>query len=357
MSAVAILRVGLFVVLLAVPMMTMRGGAGALQQEQRTRAPMPSLRTAGAQFPEQADAYFRDNFGGRDRIIRWHHQFKYEVFGESPVDGVIAGRDGWLFYSVPSDGMDIRNFSGHWPHQPSDVERWLTAQEGRRRQYSRLGARYLVAIAPDKQTVYPELVPFRYGPHAPGVLGELMGELKMFPDLPVLDLTPVLRRAAASGIYYKSDTHWNARGAFLAAGAIVDRLRARLPNVGEVRESDYDVASSARGTGDLVNIMGLGLATDDLQFTYQRREGGAHEVRADALHRVWEQPGSTRPKAVLVGDSFGEALAPILADAFSRLHYYRSSTSAPDLSVVVQEAPDVVILISVERYLPHLASR
>jgi alginate O-acetyltransferase complex protein AlgJ len=357
MTAVAILRVGLFLVLLALPLVTMRGGAGALQQEQRTRAPMPSLRTAGAQFPEQADAYFRDNFGWRDRIIRWHHQFKYKAFGESPVDSVIVGRDGWLFYSVPSDGMDIRNFSGHWPHAAADVDAWLTAQDGRRHRYSRLGAQYLIAIAPDKQSVYPERVPFRYGPHAPGVLGELIDRSKQFADLPLLDLIPVLRPHAGSGIYYTADTHWNARGAFLAAGAIADRLRAGLPSVGELRESDYDVASARRGTGDLVNIMGLGLTTEDLEFTYRRRGGGAHEVSADALHRVWEQPGSARPKAVLLGDSFGEALAPILADAFSRLHYYRSSAGGPDLSVVVREAPDVVILISVERYLPHLGSR
>ena len=357
MDAIALLRAGLFVVLLALPLITMRGHAGTLQEEQRTRAPLPSLWAAGAQFPEQADAYFRDNFGGRDRIIRWHHRFKYHAFGQSPVDGVIVGRGGWLFYSVPTDGMDIRNFSGHWPHLAADVDGWLRGQEGRRRQYARLGARYLVAIAPDKQSVYPEFVPFRYGPHAPGVLGELLGRLGTFPDLPVLDLAPALRREAHSGLYYTADTHWNARGAFLAAGAIADRLRADLPSVGRLRESDYDVSSSPRGTGDLVNMLGLGLATADLQFAYRRRAGGAREIRADALHHVWEQPGSGLPKAVLVGDSFGEALAPLLADAFSRLHYYRSSIGGPDLSVVVQEAPDVVILISVERYLPHLGGR
>jgi hypothetical protein len=63
------------------------------------------------------------------------------------------------------------------------------------------------------------------------------------------------------------------------------------------------------------------------------------------------------PKAVLLGDSFADALAPILSDAFSRLHYHRLSHGGPDPSMVAQEAPDVVILLSVERYLPRLANR
>ncbi len=355
MRAISLLRIGMFLVLLVWPLATMRGAAAALQHEQRTRVARPSLRE-GVRFPELFDAYFRDNFGWRDRVIRWHHLFKYRALGESPVNDVIVGRDGWLFYSNPADGLDIRNFSGHWPHEAGVVDGWLTGQEGRRLQYVRLGARYLIAIAPDKQSLYPELVPFRYGPAAPGVMGELLARASSYPDLTMLDLRTALREAIGE-LYYKGDTHWNARGAFAAASAIADRLRRDLPSVGAIRESDYVVEESVRPEGDLVNIMGLGLPANDRAFAFRRRSGGAREISSDALHRVFDQPGTGLPRAVLLGDSFGESLAPLLADAFSRLHYYRSSTGGPNPAIVVNEKPDVVILISAERYLPHLSGR
>ncbi len=355
MRAISLFRIGIFLLLLVWPLATMRGSGATLQHEQRTRVARPSMRE-GARFPDLFDAYFRDNFGWRDRVIRWHHLFKYRALGESPVNDVIVGRDGWLFYSNPSDGLDIRNFSGHWPHDAAVVDGWLSGQEGRRQQYARLGARYLIALAPDKQSLYPEFVPFRYGPQAPGVMGELLARAPSYPDLPVLDLRPALRQAGGE-LYYKGDTHWNARGAFTAASVIVERLRRDVPSVGTIHESEYAVEESVRDIGDLTNMMGLGLPANDRAFTFRRRSGGARETKSDALHRVFEQPGGALPKAVLLGDSFGESLAPLLADAFSRLHYYRSSIGGPNPGLIVEEKPDVVILISSERYLPHLGGR
>ncbi len=354
MRALPYARIAIFLAALIFPLATLGSGERTLANEQRTRASLPSPGEAGFAFPERFDAWFRDNFGARDRLIRWYHLLKFRALGESPIDAVIVGRDGWLFYSVPTDGMDIRNFSGHWPHDPSDVDVWLQREAARRDQYAKLGARYLIAIVPDKQSMYPGQVPFRYGPQAPGVMAELMARLEAHPRVPVLDLGPVLRRRSDGPLYYKGDTHWNGRGAFAAAEAIVDRLRPELPSIGPMREADYTVTPSPRDTGDLVTIMGLGLPAGDRAFAYARRTPGARLIQEDARHHVWEQPGSGLPTAVLFGDSFGVELAPILADSFSRLHYYLSSIGGPDPSLVARERPDVVILVTVERYLPHL---
>src|SRR5262249_58186017 len=103
--------------------------------------------------------------------------------------------------------------------------------DARERDDARAGARYLIAIAPDKQSMYPELVPARYGPPAPGVLSELLERLPAHPRLDVLDLYPALRPHRDIQLYFKGDTHWNANAGFYAAQAITDRLRASLPAV------------------------------------------------------------------------------------------------------------------------------
>jgi len=356
MRALALTRVGLFVLALVLPLSRTYPKSEPLPNEQRTRAPLPSLAVAGSRYPEQFDAFFRDNFGGRDHLIHWHNLLTYHVFHESPVAKVIVGYKGWLFLSTPEDGIDIRNFAGEWPHEPSEVDAWLDGQDARRGEYATLGARFLIAVAPDKQTLYPELVPARYGPQAPGVLDELLQRLPAHPRLDVVDLRQVLGPHRDEQLYFKGDSHWNAKGAFLAAQAITDRLRPSMPSVGVIRESDYALTASPVGRGDLVNMLALDLTLPDHEFSYQRTRPAKTLVEAHGPHSAWDQPGPM-PRALLIGDSYGAALAPILADAFSHLHYYMSSLGGRDPGLVAREKPDVVILICVERYLPRMSDR
>jgi hypothetical protein len=355
MRSLRLLRVVLFLAALGVPLATMRATEDALSNEQRTRDAAPNLATAGAQFPEQFDAYFRDNFGWRERLIRWHHLFTFHCLRESPVANVIVGRDGWLFYAGNGDGVDFRDFGGRWPHSASDVEAWLTHQDARVEEYAQVGARYLVALAPNKHTVYPEYVPARYGPHRPGLLDEVRTQLQRHPQLEVVDLREALLPKRDAQLYFRGDSHWNAQGAFRAAQAITDALRARVPTVGRLRDEDYVLHTGLIESGDLVNMLALGIQLNDRTFGYERRSPGARLIRSEELHRVWEQTGTNLPTAVLLADSYGATLSPILADAFSRLHYYVAARGGPDRNLVPQERPDVVILLTVERYLPSLA--
>ena len=358
MRALAVFRIGLFAAAMILPLAAMDRGASALEHEQRSRTPFPEPAVARARFPEQFDAYFRDRFGGRDLLIRWHHLFKFHVFRESPVPSVIVGSDGWLFYSAPPHEVDFRNFSGRWPHDEHQVEAWLTAEDARAAAYAAVGARYAIAVAPDKQSVYDQFVPARFGPPAPGVVSELSRLAAGHPRLQVFDLTPVLRQHRdAAPLYFKGDTHWNARGAFLAAQAITDGLRERLPSVGTIREADYVLRDAGPPICDLLNIVALGLRPTDRALAYDRRVPASRQTLDNDYDKAWEQPGSTLPRAVLIGDSFGVALAPILADAFSRLRFRASSLGGPDPDLVRRERPDVVVLITVERYLPKMSER
>jgi hypothetical protein len=315
------------------------------------------LSAARTQYPEQFDAYFRDNFGWRDRLIRWHNLFKFRYLRQSPVANVVVGRDGWLFYAGTGDGVDFRDFAGRWPLQPGDLDVWLRHLDHRVQEYAQLGARYLVVIAPNKQSMYPEHVPPQYGPHAPGLLEKFLRRLRSYPRVEVLDLEPALRPHRDGPIYFRGDSHWNHKGAFHAARAITDRLRHSLPALGVLREEDYVLHSGPYPTGDLVNMLALGITVADETYEYRRRTPGARNIRNEHLHRVWVQPERPLPKAVLLGDSYGGVIAPILADAFSRLHYYMSSHAGVDPSLVREERPDVVILLNVERYLPLVGAQ
>lgn len=352
MRAIAALRIGLFLLAIVGPLAMMGRGEAALH-EQRDLAPLPDLRAAGSRYPDQFDAYFRDHFGWRDRLIRWYNLLRFRWLREAPVGRVIVGSDGWFFYSNPADGIDIRNFAGRWPHTAVDVDTWLQRQDDREREYARVGARYLIVIAPDKQSIYPEHVPYRYGPHAPGVLDELLGRLRWHRRLQVLDLRPVLRPHADAPIYLKGDSHWNARGAFLAAQAITDALRPALPSIGRVRTEDYDLTATPATGGDLVDMIALGISSREDVFHYTRKTAAGRVVTDGPGNTLW-RGNAGLPTAVLLGDSFGVGLEWVLCDVFSRLHYDMTTVNGPDPTLVARERPDVVVLILVERNLPRL---
>jgi hypothetical protein len=306
-------------------------------------------------FPEQFDAFFRDRFGFRERLIRWHNMLKLKYLRESPVPNMIVGEDGWFFYAGFGDGIDVRDFAGRFPAAKLRLDGWLRRQLTRQAEYAARGIRYLVVLIPNKQTVYPESMPRRYGPHAPGALDAWLARAHAHPELDVIDLRSILRAHRDEPTFYKVDSHWNANGAFYAAQAIVARVRAWFPSVEPLRRSDYVVTVAPRPVNDLAGMLALYEEFPDTRFVYKRRgDTGAHLTRFDAQHRVWERPGTSLPRLLLLGDSFGRELADRLADSFARVHYYHSVVSYND-ELVTNEQPDVVVFALVERYLGYLS--
>jgi hypothetical protein len=348
-------RIAAFLALITLPLITMDSGRGPLTNEKRQRAPRPSLRVAGATFPEQFDAFFRDRFGFRERLIRWHNVLKVKYLRESPVPNVIVGDNGWLFYAGIYDGIDIRDFAGRFPAAELNLDGCLRRQLTRHAELAARGIRYLIVLIPNKQTVYPESVPRRYGPHAPGTLDAWLARAQTHPELEVIDLRSILQAHRDEPTFYRADSHWNSNGAFYAAQAIVARARAWFPSVEPLRREDYIVTTAPRPVNDLARMLALNDAFSETRYVYERRgDTGAHLTRLDRAHRVWERPGTSLPRLLLLGDSFGPELADRLADSFARVHYYHSVAGYKD-ELVTDEQPDVVVLALVERNLGYLS--
>jgi hypothetical protein len=91
MRVIQWLRIGTFVAAIVLPLATMRDPSAALAHEQRARVARPQLAVAGSRYPDEFDAYFRDSFGWRSQLIRWHNTFKFRFLAQSPVTNVIDG--------------------------------------------------------------------------------------------------------------------------------------------------------------------------------------------------------------------------------------------------------------------------
>src|SRR5271156_6782546 len=125
-------------------------------KEGRVLAPTPQAPRsweALRSFPAEADAYLKDHFGLRQRMIRTHRDLSHPVvYGN---ESVLIGRDGRMFYLGKdmvrqSAGLVLRD------QKVADAADLLAEMRGA---LSRRGASLLVAVAPNSSTIYQDDLP------------------------------------------------------------------------------------------------------------------------------------------------------------------------------------------------------
>jgi len=324
--------------------------------------PRPHLDRSLLKWPGDLAWYLKSNMGFRGALVRAHGRFVWSVLGGSPAPESVLRASPWLFLNgerVPDDYRRVEPFS------QADLARWGETLDGRRRWLAARGIRYLVVIAPNKETVYAEDVP-PWLTRAPGPsrLQQLEGALRAAPDLALLDLTDPLEAAKPSGrLYHFTDTHWNDLGAFAGYRALVDRLQPWFGGLRPLGRSDLTEASEDTPGGDLARMCGLQLDVREPQRQLSLRPGVRDDARFDdgsplrfdrmdvggEPRFVTRAPGGEIASAVILRDSFGEALIPYLSRHFRRAAWiwtYDFPTAE-----IEAERPALVIQELVERKL------
>jgi hypothetical protein len=359
----SLLQVVVFGLFLAGPLVLPLCGlpAGRLAVENRPLAPWPEpgrLWRDPAGYGPALAAAGRDAAPFRDHLIRANSRLRLAVFGESPVPGVIVGREGWLYYNLEAALDDALNVV---PLTEAQIEAMVRVQVERRDWLARRGAAYVVVFAPNKERVYPEFLPGGLHPLRPvSRLGQLAPRLRR-AGVAVLDLREDLVAAkAAHRAYMKTDTHWNAWGAFAGAAALVDAVRRERPGAPPLEAADYAVTETDGPGGDLAEMLLLPDVWREREVLVAKRSPAlAHPAPDGAYPDPADHPDRARvsletdrtewPRAVFFHDSFAKAMTPFVAERFSRSVFLWSHAFSP--VIVEVEHPDVVVLEVVERYV------
>lgn len=276
-------------------------------------------------WPRQFDRYLDDNLPNRGVLLRLNAWIKYYVFGTSPIESVLVGKQGWLFHRMPSD---ILEYQGRLDRKPYIIRRLRIVLEERRDWLAEHGIPYLVLIAATKQSIYPEKMPDWLVPgdesHSRRKL--LESELRRVrSNLNLYDFVPALRDAKpkwGDALYYRHDSHWTYVGALQAYTA----LARQYPRWFNVPAPDWVAPDFLRET-NLMHLMGLpgeevtpfpqprgGFSAKrgepDTQLLRQMSQRGAVEVYA--------RKGGNGKRLYIMGDSFAGWDAIYLAQNFTR---------------------------------------
>lgn len=317
--------------------------------------PLPRKRWQFQSFPFVFDDYFADRTGFRKELLRLRRSILYTALGDSISDTVIPGREGWLFLNVvgPSGLPAVQ--TGH----RANVQGWSDALAERRRWLAERGIRYVVAVVPEKSSVYPEYLPEWVRRHPPQDGVAILKE-----TVPIVDLLPALLAAKATtpGLYFKRDSHWTDAGAYPAyreLGAVLERevpgFQAKpfdrfrpVPWMAErcdlVRALDYP---KSNWTEEMAlysvphNPVAM-LPTDGLKALTE-----IHDDRLRHIEQYVVECATGTGRAVLLNDSFGGNILRMLSSDFRRL--VSTGTYGLPTNLIEAEKPDVVIQLFVAR--------
>ncbi|HEY9680556.1 MAG TPA: hypothetical protein V6C86_03095 [Oculatellaceae cyanobacterium] len=343
-----------------------------VSQENRLPAELPQLKSnirSWKEAPAQFEKYFVDRLACRTELVRARNMLLVKAFSVSPSNGVLIGKNDWLFYMLDGDAQTMRHAR---PFSEEELAEWTNALEQRRQWLAHQGIKYTFILAPSKCTIYPEYLPQSYSLlNKDSRCDQLVAYLKGHSKLDVLDLRQyMISQKSAGQLYFRTDTHWNKLGAMLASTALVKHLREQLPNLkdsGGTNEWKVDAVKPVEH-GDLVRLMGLDGFMNEEQPVLSRQGGEGWKLShhppqptkdpKDAYKPLATQCNpldSTLPRAVLIGDSFSVPLCAYLAPKFSRVYLDRDTHSQREsrflVDVIKEEKPDVVLQELTERKL------
>lgn len=367
-KAVQFFYIAVFVVLLALPAVFFRTVGKHLvdsaNYENRRLAPRPvlSISLESIQsFPAAFESYFKDALPFRNQLGMLSGLIDYRIFRSTASDTVIIGKDGWLFYKgSQANGEDpIADYQGTNLFSQEELQQIAANVMQMKADFAAQGVeQFVVMLCPNKERAYADQMPEVYGALTPyGRLEQVTDYLRQNTDVPVVNAYESLREYRIlhpeTQLYFKYDTHWNHKGAFLGAYALNTQLGIHdIPPLEALAVDEGPIP-----VYDLARLLHLGnVLKDDPAETLRGYTLHSIEMTTDDTSTVFSynnpaMDGDPR-NVMMIGDSFSSMLSLYVAANFNHMYdtfYYKYSPE--DLQ---REKPDVVVYETVERYMANL---
>jgi len=287
-------------------------------------------------------------------------KLKVKRVGEHAIGSSLAwyqGKDHWLFLGNNYDKSVAKLKLAITPSeiQVNEVKESFSkiSEAG-----AKFGIKTVLIVGPNKSSIYPEFLPNEIIPSETKYSSFFLNKLIEIPNLVVCDPTYDFLEAKKSEglLYWKTDTHWNNKGAFLAYVCFSRLLNLPIPNVDFKQGSIY--------SGDMIDIAGLKNfplnSQDNWDIIWKEKPVWTEQVIPNELKTTFGIPSLvTNEKFIsnsyiwVVGDSFAGGLKQYFNATFKQVRYVghwrqKFSTLTDELDKA-QIKPDLIVIVRVER--------
>lgn len=273
----------------------------------------------------------------------------------------MQGEDDFLFLA---DDEAIHYYQHTELFSTGDLSAWRSGLVATSSRIAALGALYHVLIAPNKDSLYSDKLPYWFNQHLhqQSRLDQLFAALQDAPvgvTYPLAALQKAVVDFPYASPFFKTDTHWNEFGASVAALELLNDLG--VPVEASIHPQPY-IPEKA---GDLARMIGQQYLLVEDGWTLPDEwliarcvlpEGEPflnHQTDPFKFNQVHCTGGQANGlKALIFMDSFGVGLVPALAAAFEEAVFVWSYKL--DETLIEQIRPNFVIHQLVERKLQTL---
>ena len=307
--------------------------------------------------PGVAVSSFAQTFFGHDKLIEIYNNLRLAL-GDRVFPNVIVGNNGWMFYSGDRSIDEYQNSNPYSETELADLQSRLDNLQG---QFQQDGITLWVVIAPDKSSIYPEYMPDQITEiSGKSRLDQFVAYMHDHGKTPVIDLRSALIEASKTEqVYYKTNTHWNALGVYIAYRIILSSLIQTYPGLVAHPLSDFTEIHAGLITHDIPRIIGTPNIKEDYWELRPTFTPGTTEneipLSDGTVVRISRNQDQNLPVTLIFHDSFLVSVLPFLEPSFG----YTVSiprTSIPgiwNLDWVDQVQPSIVIYEFAERFLNY----
>jgi len=320
------------------------------------------------QYPDQYEKYYNDNFSLRSRLIKSLNYIYIKYFHKSPpiANKIVIGNNDWLYMG----GNELDSYSGDHRFTKSELNILKEEFEYRKKYLDARSIKYYVMIAPVKAIIYPENISNTVYRKNNQSWGEQINDyLEKNSSVKPISVYSILKKEKQSQVlYFKLDNHWNQIGAFYATNEILKRIHVDFPSVNQLNLKDFKIKSVEKDDGNIANQLFDTPLFKDVEYTLEPYKGfkskevdpvGYPVVPGFPYAFEYEKDrmiaGSKQPKILIISDSFGGAVFPLLSEQFSRsVKIFDAWQYKLNEDIIEKEKPDIVILIMLEANIRNM---
>ena len=268
------------------------------------------------------------------------------------------GKDNWLFLG---DNYDKTVSKLKLTITPKEVD--IDATREIFSALANVGAKsntkIILILGPNKSSIYPEFLPDNIVPSTKKYSSFFLDALNSVPNLTVYNPTDymLLAKKLEGNLYYRTDTHWNNKGAFLAYSGFSKLVGLPIPKVEFTQ-------SLTTHSGDLIGISNLKefpLHKDDSWDVVWKNKPVISEKEIPDEKKttfgfasvVTNDLPLSNKYVWIVGDSFTGALKQYFNSTFKEVryvgHWGDKLKDLPDMLDKADRKPDMIVVVRVER--------
>lgn len=320
---------------------TFTQGETAVRRENRKMVAFPPALLS-ADFNRLFEQGVSDRLSVRTRLIDIYHWILKQVDNRGN-GSVLIGKDGWLFQNSFANKYNLHNFKNYQNDVSFTPQEWDLIQRNMQllKEWCQQNKIQLYVIfPPDKPVIYSDKYPAYILKKGSVSLVSQMEALLNDMGINVIPLKEALLEARKKEvIYYKTESHWNAGGAFVAYQLIMQEIQKNNPEIKRFTVRDFDIKRTAK----VISCVGYGKRPVGLgnSFGFLNQPERAKEyvnaiypeyvlknqmpIRTQIKGKIEE---SSNPKGqpfhlYMLSDSYGDYFFPFFAMTFSEVKKMR----------------------------------